>query len=351
AAGNTVVLKPSVLTSLTALELGKILMTAGLPAGAVNIITGTGREAGAALAGHPGIDKVSFTGSVATGRRVGAACAERLIPFTLELGGKDAMIVCEDADMDRTVAGALFGSCMNSGHFCCGTERIYVPEKIYDEFVERVVDATKKLRQSDNGGEADVGPVFWDKQLDIIEAHMADARAKGAKVLVGGRRNPDLKGLFYEPTVVVDVDHDMDLMTKETFGPIISIMKVKDEEEAITLANDSEYGLNGNVWTTDEEKGMRIAERIETGGVCVNDMAITYGVPEAPFGGVKHSGLGQVNGEVGIKGYAHCKPITSDRKKGKGKVQGGFPYTEKSEKDLWRAIRYMMGTKIGRWFL
>ena len=199
--------------------------------------------------------------------------------------------------------------------------------------------------------EADVGPVFWDKQMDIIERHMADAVAKGAKVLVGGRRNPDLKGLFYEPTVVVDVNHDMDLMTQETFGPIIAIMKVKDEEEAIALANDSEYGLNGNIWTTNEQRGLEIAERIQTGGVCVNDMAITYGVPEAPFGGVKSSGIGKVNGEVGIKGYAHCKPITSDRKKGKGKIQGGYPYTAQSEKELWGAIKYLMGTRLGRWFM
>ena len=196
-----------------------------------------------------------------------------------------------------------------------------------------------------------VGAVFWDRQMDIIEEHMADARAKGAVVHVGGRRNPELKGLYYEPTVVTGVTHDMDLMRKETFGPIVAIMRVRDQDEAVRLANDSEYGLNGNVWTTDEEKGIRIAERIETGGVCVNDMAITYGVAEAPFGGVKHSGIGQVNGEVGIKGYAHCKPITSDRKKGKGKIQGGFPYTEKSEKELWGAIKYLMGTKVGRWFL
>jgi acyl-CoA reductase-like NAD-dependent aldehyde dehydrogenase len=348
-AGNAVVHKPSEVTPFSAEVFKRFTEAAGFPDGLYQIVQGDG-QTGAALI-DAGVDKVSFTGSVATGRRVGAACAERLIPFTLELGGKDAMIVCEDADMERTVEGALFGSCMNSGHFCCGTERIYVPENLHDAFVDRVVEATKKLRQSDSGGEADVGPVFWDKQMDIIERHMADAVAKGAKVLVGGRRNPDLKGLFYEPTVVVDVNHDMDLMTQETFGPIIAIMKVKDEEEAIALANDSEYGLNGNVWTTNEQRGLEIAERIQTGGVCVNDMAITYGVPEAPFGGVKSSGIGKVNGEVGIKGYAHCKPITSDRKKGKGKIQGGYPYTAQSEKELWGAIKYLMGTRLGRWFM
>jgi len=344
-AGNAVVHKPSEITPFSADLFKRFTVDAGFPTDLYQVVHGDGGT-GAALI-EAGVDKISFTGSVATGRKVGEACGRRLIPCTLELGGKDAMIVCEDADMERAVEGALFGSCMNVGHFCCGTERIYVVDKIYDDFVGKVVAGAKQLKQSDQG-ECDVGAVFWDKQLDIIEAHMADARAKGARVLVGGRRNPNLKGLFYEPTVVTEVTHDMDLMTKETFGPILAIMKVRDEEEAIALANDSQYGLNGNVWTKDQEKGMRIAERIRTGGVCINDMAITYGVPEAPFGGVKESGVGRVNGEVGIKGYCHAKPITSDRR-GKGKIQGGYPYTRKGEDDMQKFIKLLWGTRIGRW--
>jgi succinate-semialdehyde dehydrogenase/glutarate-semialdehyde dehydrogenase len=178
---------------------------------------------------------------------------------------------------------------------------------------------------------------------------MQDAVAKGAKVLVGGRRNPALKGLYYEPTVVVDVNHRMDLMTQETFGPVVAIQRVKSEDEALALANDSEYGLNGNVWTTDIAKGERIAARIETGGVCVNDMAMTYGVPEAPFGGVKASGIGAVNGAQGLRNYCHAQPILADRK-GRGPLQGGYPYTRKAEDGMQKFIRVLFGTKLGRWF-
>jgi len=345
-AGNAVVHKPSEVTPLSALLVKRLTEEAGWPADLYQVVQGDGAT-GAALI-DAGVNKISFTGSVATGRRVAEACGRSLIPCTLELGGKDAMIVCADADLERAAQGALIGSCMNTGHYCCGTERIYVVGEIYDSFVSRVVDRAKQLRQSD-GGEFDVGAVFWDKQLTIIEAHMRDAVAKGARVLVGGRRNPALKGLYYEPTVVVDVNHSMDLMTQETFGPIVAIQRVKSEDEAIALANDSAYGLNGNVWTTDGAKGQRIAARIETGGVCVNDMALTYGVPEAPFGGVKASGIGAVNGAQGLRNYCHAQPIISDRK-GKGPIQGGYPYSRKAEDGMQKFIRMLFGTRLGRWF-
>jgi succinate-semialdehyde dehydrogenase/glutarate-semialdehyde dehydrogenase len=344
-AGNAVVHKPSEVTPLSALVVKRLTEAAGFPPDLYQVVQGDG-QTGAALI-DAGVDKISFTGSVATGRKVAEACGRRLIPVTLELGGKDAMIVCADADLERAAQGALLGSCMNTGHYCCGTERIYVVDAVYDAFVEKVVTAAKQLRQSD-AGETDVGAVFWDQQLSIIESHMADATAKGAKVLVGGRRNPKLAGLYYEPTVVVDVSHDMELMQKETFGPIVAIQRVASEDEALRLANDSEYGLNGNVWTLDAEKGQRIAERMETGGVCVNDMALTYGVPEAPFGGVKASGVGQVNGAQGIRGYCHVHPILSDRK-GRGPIQGGYPYTRKSEDGMQKFIRLLFGTRLGRW--
>ncbi|HJO23701.1 MAG: aldehyde dehydrogenase family protein [Myxococcota bacterium] len=345
-AGNAIVQKPSEVTPFSALLVKEMTEAAGFPPDLYQVVQGDG-ETGAALV-EADVDKISFTGSVATGRKVGAACAQRLIPFTLELGGKDAMIVCADADLDRAAQGAVNGSCMNTGHYCCGTERIYVVGDVYDEFVEKVTARTRELRQSDVG-ESDVGAVFWDEQMKIIESHMDDARAKGANVLVGGRRNPNLKGLYFEPTVVTDVTHDMDLMTRETFGPIVSIMKVADEEEAISRANDSEYGLNGNVWTTDTEKGLRLAERLDTGGACVNDMAITYGIHEAPFGGVKASGLGQVNGPIGLRSYCHIMPLTADRK-GKGKVQGGYPYTRKGEDGMQKAVKIFFGTRLARWF-
>ncbi len=345
-AGNAVVHKPSEVTPFSALTVKRFTEDAGFPPDLYQVVQGDG-ETGAALI-EAGVDKISFTGSVATGRRVAEACGKRLIPHTLELGGKDAMIVCADADIDRAAEGAVLGSCMNTGHYCCGTERVYVVDAIYEPFLAKVIERTRQLRQSDQG-ESDVGAVFWDKQLDIIESHMEDARNKGAVVHVGGRRNPNLKGLYYEPTVVSEVNHDMALMTQETFGPIVSIMRVRDEEEAIRWANDSEFGLNGNVWTTDTERGFRLAERVESGGVCINDMAMTYGIHEAPFGGVKNSGLGVVNSEAGLRGYCHAKPISADRR-GKGKIQGGYPYTVKSEAGMQKLIRFWWGGRLGRWF-
>jgi len=341
-AGNAVVHKPSEVTPFSAVLLKELTEKAGFPQDLYQVVQGDGAT-GAALI-DAGVDKVSFTGSVATGRKVGEACGRNLIPVTLELGGKDAMIVCEDADLARAADGAVRGSFFNTGHYCCGTERVYVPESIYDPFVEMVVTQARSLKQTE-ACDGDVGAVFWDKQMDIIEAHMADAKEKGAKVLVGGERNRALSGYFFPPTVVVDVDHDMDLMRSETFGPIVAIQKVRNEEEAIALANDSDYGLSGNVWTTDLAKGEAIAEQITTGSVCVNDIAVTYGIPEAPFGGVKTSGVGQVNGEVGIRGYCHLHPIIIDTAK---KAQGGYPYTPESAAGLQKLIRTVFGNRFLR---
>lgn len=344
-AGNAVVHKPSEVTPLSALVLKSLTEAAGFPPDLYQVVQGDGAT-GAALI-ESGVDKVSFTGSVATGRKVAEACGRLLLPCTLELGGKDAMIVCADADLDRAAAGAVLGSCMNTGHYCCGTERVYVVEQVYEPFVAKVVEQVRSLRQGSEG-EFDVGAVFWDAQLEIIESHVDDARRNGATVLAGGRRNPNLPGLYYEPTVVTDVDHSMAIMTRETFGPIVAIEKVRDEEEAIRLANESEYGLNGTVWTTDTERGIAIAKRLHTGGVCINDMTITYGIPEAPFGGRKASGLGQVNGPEGLRGYCHAQPILADRR-GRGKIQGGYPYTRKQEDGMQKFIRFLWGSRLGRW--
>jgi acyl-CoA reductase-like NAD-dependent aldehyde dehydrogenase len=344
-AGNAVVHKPSEVTPLSARLVKSLFEQAGFPPDLYQVVQGDGAT-GAALI-EAGVDKVSFTGSVATGRKVGEACGRLLVPCTLELGGKDAMIVCADADLDRAAEGAVLGSCMNTGHYCCGTERIYVVEDVYDAFRDKVMERAAALRQSD-AGETDVGAVFWDRQMEIIESHVADAVAKGARVELGGKRNPELRGLYFQPTVVTGVSHDMELMTRETFGPVLALMKVKDEEEAIRLANDSDYGLNGNVWTGDTEKGFAIAARLDTGGACVNDMAITYGIPEAPFGGVKASGVGQVNGRSGIRAYCHAQPISADRR-GRGRIQGGYPYTRKGEEGMQKFIRFYFGTRLARW--
>ncbi|MAI79062.1 MAG: aldehyde dehydrogenase [Deltaproteobacteria bacterium] len=343
-AGNAVILKPSEVTPFSGLLVADILKEAGLPEGLFQVLTGDG-ETGAALC-RGGVDKVSFTGSVATGRKVAVSCAEQLIPCTLELGGKDAMIVCEDVNLDYAAAGAVAGAFMNTGQYCCGTERVYVVEAVADEFTQKVVERVSRLRQGFEG-EFDVGAIFWPQQLEIIESHMTDAKAKGAQVLAGGRRNPELAGLFYEPTVLTSVDHGMQIMSEETFGPILPIMRVADEEEALRLANDSEYGLGGNIWTRDTSKGVRMAERMASGSVCVNDMTMTYGVQEAPFGGLKHSGVGQVNGETGLRGYSHAEPIIVDRRSGK-MAESRYPYSAKTDSGMQKFMNLLWGTSIGR---
>lgn len=346
-AGNTVVAKGSEVTPFSSKLAETILTEAGLPDGVFQVLLGDG-ETGAAIV-NGGVDKISFTGSVATGRKVAEACGRQLIPCTMELGGNDAMIVCADADLDRAADGAWLGSCMNTGHYCCGTERIYVVAGVYDEFLRLVLEKGKGLRQgSEHGWNEDVGAVFWDRQLAIIEAHVEDARAKGANILMGGRRNPDLAGLYYEPTVITEVSNDMDIMVLETFGPVLCIQKVATEDEAVALANDSEFGLNGNVWTKDKNRGYELAAAIDTGSCSVNDMAVSYGIPAAPFGGKKNSGVGQVNGKKGMRGYCHEMPIVIDRFG--GKMQNAYPYDAKSAEGMKKLMNVLwLKTPLGRW--
>ncbi|MRI33997.1 aldehyde dehydrogenase [Endozoicomonas sp. OPT23] len=347
-AGNSVVIKSSEVTPFSTGLVEDIFREAGVPEGVCQVVQGDG-QTGAYLC-EAGVDKISFTGSIATGRRVAESCARQLIPCTLELGGNDAMIVCEDADLDRAASGAVIGACMNTGHFCCGTERIYVHKDVYETFLDKVKIRVKQLKQGpEHGADEDVGAVFWDRQMTIIEDHVNDAVINGAHVVCGARRNPELEGLYYEPTVLTDVRHDMKIMKEETFGPILCLQKVDSVEEAITLANDSPYGLNGNVWTKDKKKGFEIAQRIETGSMCINDMAVTYGAPEAPFGGVKSSGIGQVNGEVGLKGYCHAMPIITDRFGGK-EMQSGYPYTAEKVDGLKKVMNFLWRNPIGRLF-
>jgi acyl-CoA reductase-like NAD-dependent aldehyde dehydrogenase len=344
-AGNAVLLKPSEVTPLSGKLVGDLFEAVGLPEGVLQVLLGDG-ETGAALV-EAGVDKISFTGSVPTGRKVAEACARNLVPCTLELGGKDPMIVCEDADLDSAAGGAVAGAFLNAGQYCCGTERVYVVDSVADEFVRRVVERAGALRQGSEG-EFDVGPLFWPRQLEIVEEHVRDAVARGARALVGGRRNPSLPGLYFEPTVLVDVNHDMKVMQDETFGPVLPIVRVRDEEEAVRLANDSRYGLAANVWTRSPSHGVDIARRIRSGSVCVNDMAMTYGAPEAPFGGLKQSGVGSVNGEACVRSYCHELPILIDRFGGR-QARSSYPYSFKRDAGMQRLIRFLWGTPLGRW--
>ncbi|MGV9409021.1 aldehyde dehydrogenase family protein [Nocardia sp. NPDC003693] len=341
-AGNAVVFKPSEVTPRSGEWVARVLHEAGVPHDVVQVLHGDG-ETGAALVDSD-IDKVCFTGSVGTGRKIASRCAERFVPCSLELGGKDAMIVCADADLERASAGAVYLSMFNTGQVCMSVERIYVVESVADAFIDLV---TRKAGEVTYGpGDTDMGPLFWDRQRDLVAQHIQDAKDKGAQVLVGGEVGEG-EGLYFQPTVLVDVDHDMKVMTEETFGPVAAIVRVRDEEEAIRLANDCRYGLSGSVFTRDRARARRIAARLTTGSVVHNDAGVIYGCPEAPFGGRKDSGLGQVNGVDALRGFTHAQPVLLDRWQPK-RESIWYPYTAKTTRDLDDLIRVGFGTRLLR---
>ncbi|HEX8071205.1 MAG TPA: aldehyde dehydrogenase family protein [Pyrinomonadaceae bacterium] len=299
-AGNGVVLKPSELTPLVGLKLAEVFRRAGLPEGLFGVVTGGGAT-GAALV-TAGVDKVMFTGSVATGRRVAVAAAERLVPCVLELGGKDPMLVLEDADLEAAARAAVWGAFANSGQACASVERCYVQARVAERFTVRVVELTKQLKQA-AGTEAgaDVGAMSSERQLQLVEAQVTDAVARGARALTGGRRAAQAPGgWFYEPTVLVGLDHMMTVMREETFGPVLPILTFETEAEAVRLANDSVFGLTASVWTRDVARGRRVAEQIEAGTVMVNEVLYTHGIAQTPWGGFKQSGLGRTHGRAGL---------------------------------------------------
>jgi acyl-CoA reductase-like NAD-dependent aldehyde dehydrogenase len=318
-AGNAVVLKPSELTSLAALELQSLLRASGIPAHIFQVLPGDGAT-GAALVRSP-IDKLIFTGSVATGKKIAGIAAERLLPVVLELGGKDPMIVLDDADIDVASSAAVWGAFMNAGQTCLSVERCYVHRRRFEKFLNACVEKTKTLRIGDGfKPDTDVGPMIRERQLGMVEAHVQDALARGARVLAGGRRLTELGPTFYAPTVLADVTHAMRIMREETFGPVLPVMAFDSDDQSVQLANDSEYGLSAGVWTRDPGRGERLARRIQAGTVMVNDVISCFGIREAPHGGVKSSGLGRTHGRLGLEEMVRVKYLDVDRAPGIKKV-------------------------------
>jgi acyl-CoA reductase-like NAD-dependent aldehyde dehydrogenase len=341
--GNAVVVKPSEHTPFTAFELQTLCHDAGLPDGLVQVVTGDSTT-GAALV-TAGVDKIAFTGSSQTGRKVMAAAAQTLTPVSLELGGKDPAIVLEDADLDRAARGIVHGAFYNAGQTCLSTERVFVVEQVYDDFVFRVTELAGELRAGTEG-EYDIGPIITDEQLELIERQLADALSRGARVTVGGKRlEPDSR--VFLPTVVVDVDQSMRVLWEETFGPLLPVMAVRDEAEAIRLANVSPYGLFASVWTEDRDRGEAVAEQLHAGGVSVNDTLSHYSVPGLPFGGVGESGFGRRRGIAGLEEMSRTRSVLVHRT-GLSKELWWFPYSERSTRLMRALLGYRQASGMGK---
>ena len=337
AAGCAVILKPSELTPMTSLLVAEGLRECGLPEGAFAVATG-GPQTGAALVDV--VDFVMFTGSTATGRAVAARAAQALVPCALELGGKDALVVLEGAPLERAANVATYYGMLNGGQSCVSIERVYVQAQIHDEFVAKLTRKVGALRVGQPGGPGavDVGAITSARQLEIIEAHVADAVAKGASVAVGGRRLPG-PGRFYEPTVLVGVDHTMRCMTEETFGPTLPVMAVADADEAVALVNDSRMGLGAAVFAGHARRGEALARRLEVGAVCVNDAAVNYFALEAPMGGLKESGIGVRHGPSGIRKYCSERTIVLSPRRWPAREPQFYPYSRSRTRALRTVLR------------
>ncbi len=339
AAGNTVVVKPSEVTPL-AVRRAVEAMAASLPPDVLACTTGDG-ETGAALVDH--VDMVAVTGSPETGRRVMERAARRLVPVLLELGGKDPMIVLEDAPIERAVNAAAWGGFFMSGQVCMSIERIYVVDAVADEFERRLAERVGRLRVGTNDGEVDLGPLTSPRQVEIVAAQVEEAVRDGARVLVGGRRMTELGPRFYAPTVLADLRPEMRVMHDETFGPVVAVQRVRDAEEAVRLANATAFGLNASVWTRDLARGRAIAERIEAGSACVNDCILNAGDADLPFGGAKQSGVGFRHGGVdGVRAFTRPQSLRIDPGRRTRDVPW-FPYRRRPVELALRVMGWLWG--------
>jgi acyl-CoA reductase-like NAD-dependent aldehyde dehydrogenase len=341
-AGNAVVVKPSEFTSWTAELIPELCADAGLPGGLVQVVTGDG-STGRALV-ESGVDRLVFTGSTATGKKIMATAAQSLTPVTLELGGKDPAIVLEDADLERTARGVVFGSLFNAGQTCISVERVLVVGAVHEAFVDRVTRLVQDLRTG--GPEADVGPMVIAAQVGIVERQVEDALAKGARALTGGRRSEPGSRVFL-PTVLVDVDGSMDVVRDETFGPVLAITQVRDEADAVAQANASGYGLFASVWTGDRRRGERVARQLHAGGVSINDVLSHYGVAELPMGGRGASGFGRRRGLEALDEMSRSRSMLADRFGLKREIWW-FPYSARGARVMralvdWRGLGGLRG--------
>ena len=349
-AGNAVVMKPSEHTPRSNSLLPRLLVEAGAPVDVLQTLVG-GPESGAALV--EAVDNVMFTGSVATGRKVAGRAGERLIPCTVELGGKDAMVILADADLDRAAAGAAFYGLANGGQVCMSVERIYVDSTVHDAFVQRLLVAVAELRVGSGrpAGEAEISPFIAPDQLNTVQAHVRDAIDRGARVEIGGRA-VDVGGrMAFQPTVLTGVDHSMACMREETFGPILPVMTFDDPGSAVKLANDSPFGLTASIWTRDLDQGRSLARQIEAGVVMVNDATVVFTVHDAPFGGTKASGLGRRHGGAdGIRKFCNVKTVQIPRWAPR-REPIWFPYTRRRSRVIGavgRAFYGGMSAKVRR---
>jgi succinate-semialdehyde dehydrogenase / glutarate-semialdehyde dehydrogenase len=343
-AGNTAVLKADRQTSFTALWAVELLREAGLPADVLPVVTGEGPAIGPALAARA--DFLMFTGSTRTGKLIARQAADRLIGCSLELGGKNPMIVLEDAALGTTVEGAVRGSFVGAGQVCVSTERIYVHSSLFERFLDRFVERTRALRLGVAFDySVEMGSLTSQRQLRTVEEHVADALEKGASLLAGGRRRPDLGPLFYEPTVLTDVRENMALYAEETFGPVVSVYSFGTEDEAVALANRSAYGLNASVWTRDTSRGVALARRIRAGSVNINEAyAAAWGSVDSAIGGMKESGIGRRHGAEGILKFTETQTIALQRLLPVGPPPGVNPAAH--ARWMTRLLRLVRRTRI-----